>query len=129
MRLLAQGSHQCTVIPVSRPHQVRGREVDRLAQPVSQKVSVIVTQSSTKTGPPTRTDKLPNPQPPNGVTALRRLVNAQLARRIQNSPQQTSRILSGHDNASDAFMEACSQALDEPIGELFRPGGHQGGQK
>jgi transcriptional regulator with XRE-family HTH domain len=126
MRLLAQGSHQCIVIPVSKPHQVRGREVDRLAQPVSQKVSVIVTQSSRKPGPPKRTDKLPHPQPPNGVTALRRPVNAQLARRIQNSPQRTSRVLNGYDNASERFMDACAQALDMPIDQLFRPEGRNG---
>jgi hypothetical protein len=40
-------------------------------------------------------------------------------RQLKLSPQWTSRIVNGWANASEGFMEACSQALDMPIGELF----------
>jgi hypothetical protein len=45
---------------------------------------------------------------------------------IDRSPQWTCTIINGWEDASEAFMEACSQALDMPIGELFRSGGRNG---
>jgi hypothetical protein len=61
--------------------------------------------------------------------ALPRIGKTQLAQQLKLSPQWTSRIVNGWANATQPFTEACSQALDMPIDELFRPGGHQGGQK
>ena len=72
------------------------------------------------------TDPSPAPQPAIGIIAMRKIGNAQLAKKIHYSPQRTSRVLNGYDTASERFMEACSQALDMPIEELFRPGGRDG---
>jgi hypothetical protein len=58
--------------------------------------------------------------------ALPRIGKTQLAQQLKLSPQWTSRIVNGWANASERFMDACSQALDMPTGELFRPGGRNG---
>ena len=71
-------------------------------------------------------DRYPDPHPIKGIMTMRRIGNDQLARQIGLSPQRTSRVLNGYDNASEKFMEDCSQVLDMPIGELFRPLGRHG---
>ena len=76
--------------------------------------------------PPAPDYGLPIPQPAKGIITMRRIGNAQLARQIGLSPQRTSRILNGYDNASERFMDACSQTLDMPIDELLRPEGRNG---
>jgi len=75
---------------------------------------------------PLQIDKRPKPQPIKGILVNRSISQQQFARMIDRSPQWTCTIINGWEDASETFMEVCSQVLDMPIGELFRRGGRDG---
>jgi hypothetical protein len=75
---------------------------------------------------PYRTDQRPKPQPIKGILVNLGISQARFAEMIGRSPQWTCTILGGWEDASEVLMQACSQALDQPIEELFRKDGRDG---
>ena len=63
---------------------------------------------------------LPEPQPPKGILALRRITNRQLARELGCTPEWVGRVLNGYVRPPDRFKAAVVELTGASEAELFR---------
>jgi hypothetical protein len=75
---------------------------------------------------PYRRDKQPKPQPIKAILVNLGISQLRFARMIGRSSQWTCTIINGWENASEGLRDACTQALDLPVEELFREDGRDG---